>query len=473
MVILTAASLWAGNAFPADTARKIALVIGNSDYIDLPKLRNPRNDAQLMVATLRGIGFETSEAVDLNRQALTDRIRAFTFALRPGDIAVFYYAGHAVQVDGRNYLLPVDAAISSEKEVAAKGFRIDDMLDKTAKIDDTIKLVILDACRDNPFALRTRSAGTNDEEASRGGLARMETPPGSSNFYIAYSTAPGNRAYDGTGLNSPYTAALAQELKRPNLSISTVFNNVRNTVIKATGINGRSPQIPWESTSLTADLVLVSQEVASSIPPQSRPQTSPQLPPKVTKREPAPSPESTAKLVNPQSPPVPPKREGQQRTAAEWYELLNQIEDKITAIAPEELPAMIRKADRGDPLAQTVMANLYREGKVVARDYLKSSRYYRAAAKQRFAIAQHQLARYSVEGGVVAKNLPFAIELYEDALSQNYSPSLWNLGMLYTQGIGVPQDQVKGRDMMERAAKDSPFLTSSPWGVSVTPQSAK
>ncbi|WP_286619424.1 caspase family protein [Variovorax sp. J22R115] len=223
--------------------RRIALVVGNSNYPAVP-LPNPQNDAHLIAANLRKLGFEVNEQINLAVLPFRRALREFARrAQQAGVTSVFYYAGHGVQIDGRNYLLPVDLNLRDQEEVKDESIDIEELF--LSRLDRAggaagVRIVILDACRDNPFAGRTRSIAT------AGGLAEM----GARGALIAYASAPGAPAEDGpTGKNSVYTRALAQEMMVPGLEVEQMFKTVRMRVLRDT--NGR--QVPWVNTSLTSD----------------------------------------------------------------------------------------------------------------------------------------------------------------------------------------------------------------------------
>ena len=230
--------LWHGEASFAAESR-IALVIGNSGYTIAPPLANPANDARLMAETLRGLGFDVIERIDADRETiqtaafeLQDRL----IAAGKDAVGLFYYAGHGVQVGGENYLVPLGADIKQEREVAIKAVSASFVLQQMEFAENRMNFVILDACRNNPLTRGFRSATR--------GLARMDAPRGS---LVAYSTGPGSVAADGTGINSPYTLALAEAMRVPGLAAEQMFKRVRNSVMAETNGN----QTPWEESSLT------------------------------------------------------------------------------------------------------------------------------------------------------------------------------------------------------------------------------
>jgi len=217
--------------------RRTALVIGNGSYKSAP-LRNPANDARDMAKALRSLGFSVTHKQNATQREIETAIRKFGESLRKGGVGLFYYAGHGLQVNGINYIIPLGAEIREETEVKYEAVDARRVLDAMYNAGNAFNIVILDACRDNPLARSFRSGSS--------GLARMDAPKGT---IVAYSTSPGNVAFDGKGRNSPYTAALLEYMDDGGLTIEQVFKKCRRRIYSAT--NGK--QIPWESTSLTGD----------------------------------------------------------------------------------------------------------------------------------------------------------------------------------------------------------------------------
>ncbi len=224
--------------------QRIALVIGNGAYDDAP-LANTVNDARLMAATLRRVGFEVIERTDVDQAALKRLIQTMGDRLiEAGEdsVSLFYYAGHGVQVGGENYLIPIGARIGRESDVDIEAVSASAVLRTFEFADNAINIVILDACRNNPYRRSFRSPAR--------GLALMQAMRGA---LVAYSTAPGNVAADGDGLNSPYTKALAQAIPKPGYPIERVFKAVRVAVMQETN----EQQVPWEASSLTGEFHFV------------------------------------------------------------------------------------------------------------------------------------------------------------------------------------------------------------------------
>ncbi|OQA30859.1 MAG: Caspase domain protein [Betaproteobacteria bacterium ADurb.Bin341] len=220
--------------------KRYALVIGNAAYKTSP-LSNPVNDASDVAAKLRALGFEVILKTNTTLREMSRAITQFGERLDPGSVALFYYAGHGIQAKGRNYLIPVDAEIASEAAVRSEAVDVDQLLEQLAPA--SVSMVILDACRNNPYERRFRGGRGS-------GLAQIDAPKGT---LIAYATAPGKVAADGEGRNGLYTAQLLQALDQPGVKVEDVFKQVRIKVAQAS----RDQQIPWEASSLTGDFFFV------------------------------------------------------------------------------------------------------------------------------------------------------------------------------------------------------------------------
>jgi hypothetical protein len=213
--------------------RRTALVIGNSTYNSGP-LKNPVNDAVDMAAALKRTGFTVTLKKDANLQEMVEAIEDFGNSLKRGGVGLFYYAGHGVQVSGINYLLPISARINKESDVRFQAVDAGRILAEMENANNSLNIVLLDACRDNPF-------GRTFRNASRGLAIVTHAPTGT---FISYSTGAGQVARDGTGKNSPYTSAVLQYMQEPGVPITDVFIKVRQKLRKETG------QVPWELSSL-------------------------------------------------------------------------------------------------------------------------------------------------------------------------------------------------------------------------------
>ncbi len=225
-------------AFPGQSAgKRVALVIGNSSYKDSPLL-NPVNDARAISAALKESGFTVIAKENIDQRGMLSALREFGDQLRDGGVGIFYYAGHGMQIKGRNYLIPVGASIEREDEVAYSAVDAQAVLDKMEAAGNGTNIMILDACRNNPFTRSTRSG--------QAGLAQMDAPVGT---LVAFATSPGAVASDGGGQNGLYTQHLLTAMRQQGAKVEDVFKQVRANVRR----DSQGKQVPWESTSLEGD----------------------------------------------------------------------------------------------------------------------------------------------------------------------------------------------------------------------------
>ena len=254
--LLIAAALAQGAAAQVTQGRKeqrLALVIGNSAYKASP-LPNPVNDARAMADALKATGFTVIRKENASLKDMTLALREFGDRLKKGGVGLFYYAGHGMAVKGRNFLIPVDAEIQREDEVSFNALDAGAVLDKMESAGNRLNLVILDACRNNPFARSFRSASQ--------GLAQMDAPVGT---LVSFATAPGQVASDGEGKNGLFTQHLLENIKRPGLKIEDLFKAVRVSVRR----DSQGKQVPWEASSLEGDFYFIAAPAAA--PPTPAP----------------------------------------------------------------------------------------------------------------------------------------------------------------------------------------------------------
>ena len=268
------------------TEKRVALIIGVGKYQNASELTNPPNDARLVAPLLEKLGFETEIAIDPDYEAMKRAIRNFGRRLEGARVALFYYAGHGLQVAGRNYLLPVEVALAREQDLRYEAFDVQAILDEM-DAPGRVNLIFLDACRDNPLA-RSLAGHLGQRSAAVGqGLAQVETTV--SGTLIAYATDPGKVALDGTGSNSPFTEALARHIATPALDVRQMLTRVRADVQKAT--NGH--QRPWVNESLDADFYFVPQ---AAQPPPPEPDAV-GAPPKLRSSPPSPFSNTSPEIV--------------------------------------------------------------------------------------------------------------------------------------------------------------------------------
>jgi hypothetical protein len=319
-VVLIVWAAFCGEAM-AQAERRVALVIGNGSYREAP-LRNPVNDSRAMAIALEETGFAVTRIENADRLAMQRAVLAFGKALSRDAIGLFYYAGHGMQVRGTNYLIPINAQAQSEDEVEVEAVDVNYVLARMATAENRLNIVILDACRDNPFARAFRSGGR--------GLAAITAPTGT---LIAYATAPGATAADGTGANGLFTGELITAVSQAGLRVEDVFKRTRMAVVE----KSRGRQTPWESSSLMGDFYFqpTTAPVAAAAPPP-RPVPAPAPPP--------PAPVAAAAAVAPSAPvaapPPPAAPMGPPRSMhaldcpAPGLVLKTSAGERLTAIAP-------------------------------------------------------------------------------------------------------------------------------------------
>ncbi|MGO4712327.1 caspase family protein [Bradyrhizobium sp. 2TAF24] len=226
----------------AHAQSRVALVIGQSAYRSVTELPNPANDARMMAQLLTDAGFDVISTADLSQTDMRTAVSKFAGKIAdtgPDTIALLFYAGHGLQIDGENFLVPVDVDPKREADIPLQAVRLNDVLNTLASVPSRMRILLLDACRNNPFPELARTAGH--------GFAMVDAKANAAGTFISYSTSPGAEAEDGRGVNSPYTTALLKAAREPGLSIEETFKRVRVAVNQDT--SGR--QTPWDSSSLT------------------------------------------------------------------------------------------------------------------------------------------------------------------------------------------------------------------------------
>lgn len=256
-IVICALALWPSLAA---AEKRVALVIGNSDYENAAPLKNPVNDATDVSAKLKELGFDVVVGTDLDQTGMRRAVKEFSYKLEGADTALFFYAGHAVQVGKTNYLAPIDTDLQQERDLDFETISLDFVhrqMERSAKTN----LLFLDACRDNPLTRRlvraSRSQGSDGQ-----GLARLDTS--GEGTLIVYATQPDNVALDGDGRNSPFTTALLNHIERPNVEISSLMTDVRREVYESTN----EQQLPWTNSSLLGQFYFNPQEVQQPTAPQ-------------------------------------------------------------------------------------------------------------------------------------------------------------------------------------------------------------
>ena len=244
LLALVSMAMFALPASDAVAGRRVALVIGNSSYKFTSTLENPKNDATDVSSAFKAFGFEVFEGVDLDKSAMERLMRDYAGALAGAEVGLFFYAGHGLQVNGVNYLVPIDAQLLTPASLDFELVRLE-LIQRTMERETATYILFLDACRNNPLARNlARSLGTRSTQIGRG-LATVEAGHGT---LISFSTQPGNVALDGTGRNSPFAEALVKHIARQGDDLSSILIKVRTDVMETT----RRNQVPWEHSSLTS-----------------------------------------------------------------------------------------------------------------------------------------------------------------------------------------------------------------------------
>ena len=389
--------------------KRIALVIGNNDYKEAP-LKNPAHDAEDIAEALRGLGFIVHSKLNANQREIEDAVKGFVGEIQNGDVGLFYFSGHGVQVHGENYLMPVGGSIESETDVRYKAVNAGLILGKMEESRNRTNIFILDACRNNPFkGFRSLSKG----------LTMMDAPVGT---FIAYATAPGSVAADGTDRNSPYAKHLMQALKMKGVPIEKVFKQVLREVRKETEGN----QVPWIASSLQDDFYFNPDDNSFPVTEPARATASPgsELPDykEQIEREKRESEQEIAKL-----------REARRVAALERERL------------EREKQEMQRERERVaslPPLAPSRRAPS-EESEVVRLERL---------ASQGSAAAQYDLGCFYRDGRGVSRDAAEAVKWYRKAAENGNSAAQYNLGLIYKNGNGAAKDQAEARKWFQKAA---------------------
>lgn len=490
---------------PAFADKRVALVIGNSIYRNVARLENPANDAILMARTLKDLGFVLiggGAQLDLDKSAMDKAVQAFGRQVQGANVAMFYYAGHGVQVHGSNYLVPVDANPTRPADVDFQMLDLSLVLDQMQNSGTRLNLVILDACRNNPF-------GGRGLRALAGGLAQIPVPDGT---MISYATQPGNVAQDGEGGHSPYTRALAATIKRPGLDLFQAFNEVGLAVKRETG----GAQQPWVSSSpINGDFYFAGRGTVTTAgapdahaPPQPVGQ-------EASLTESASTPpggdavitDCDREAANPSDPQRPKGVSGVLLTqirivpalaacnramrdhpgvarfvyeaarvahAQKDYTLARQLYEKAAGLAYAASYVNLgvlsylglggrkdydaardwyeKAVAANDPAGLNQIGWLYEHGAGEPKDYAQALQWYQKAIAAGVTVANSNLGRLYLNGEGVQKDVVRARSLFETAATDGDPTGTRLLGYLYDNGIGVAQDLTKARQLYETAA---------------------
>ena len=463
--------------------KRIALVIGNNQYKESP-LRNPTHDAEDIANVLRGLGFTVQTKINADQRGMEDAVKEFVREIQNGDVGLFYFSGHGVQVGGENYLIPVGDSIEFETDVRYKAVNAGLILGRMEESRNRTNIFILDACRNNPFkGFRSMSKG----------LTMMDAPVGT---FIAYATAPGSVAADGTDRNSPYAKHFMQALKLKGMKIEEVFKQVLREVRNET----QGKQIPWTASSLQDDFWFNPGNTSLPAPEPARITVSPgsEAPDykEQIEREKRESEQEIAKL-----------REARRVAALERERIERekqelQRERERVAPLPAETPKVTRSPDyreevirllsiksrgghpahsavkglnnmykdpeavkwfrqageQGDPVAQVMLGRMFHWGHElgigVPTDNAEAMKWYRKAADQGYAEGQCLMgfAYYSGDLGV-AKNCGEAVKWYRKAADQRDAWAQYSMGLMLLWGLWCCQRLFRGEEVVSKGCR--------------------
>jgi uncharacterized caspase-like protein len=477
--IFAAFFLCAGMDSAAHAEKRVALVIGNSAYQSAPVLPNSAADARLMSDTLLSLGFFVvggGARLDLDKPGFDAALHEFGKQLIGADIALFYYAGHGVETHGLNYLVPVDAHPLDEGDVFAQGVGTSGILDQMDKSGARINLVLLDACRDNPF----RDRGVR---STTGGLAQMQAPPGT---LISFATQPRSVSLDGDDGHSPYTRALAETMQKPGFGLFKTFNEVGLAVEKAT----QGQQLPWVSSSPISGNFYFAGKPA---PQESAPSSAAASGAPIQEVRLSPSDDSLRRdLVTDcdrlaampydtgHAPGVPGLETGRINVTAATAACNDAIaqypqvarftfEAGRVAYARKDYAEARRLYEKAAAAGYTIAMNnigaLYEGGAGVARNYDEAARWYAKAAAAGEPIAMVDLGWQYETGHGVKKDYAEARRLYETAVKAGVPAAMNNLGLMYLYGKGVPRDYGEAKRLFEQGIALSEPSTMNGLGV--------
>ena len=419
---------------------RVALVVGNSAYTHIGRLPNPDNDAADISAALRRLGFEVTTEFDADRVELTEALRAFTRRSAGADVSLVFYAGHGIEMDGVNYLVPVGARLERDVDVRFETVTVDDLLVSTSGA--SLRLVILDACRNNPLA-RSMQRTAATRTVSGGSFADLNEDLLGDETLVAYAAAAGTTAADGRGRNSPYTAALLSHLETP-LEIGLLFRRVRAQVLAAT--NGA--QRPHEYHSLvgehylTRTLVTGASVTVSAAVPADPASADPPRP------GPAEIDVTELSIAALRELAVAGDVEAQTELGERYEHSRGVVQDYSVAVSWYR-----RAAEQGHAPAQAALGFMYGNGRGVVLDGTEAVRWYRRAAEQGNVRAQNNLGVRYANGQGVRWDDEEAVRWFRRAAEQGQGFAQANLGSMYENGRGVERDRVEAIRWYSRAAE--------------------
>ena len=474
-ITLLLAAVLIASASVSRAAGRVALVVGNSTYAHIGRLPNPENDAAAVSAALRRLGFEVTTTLDAGLTELNQALRMFTRHSTGADVALVFYAGHGLEMDGVNYVVPVDARLERDVDVRYETATLEDLVAST--VGASLRLVILDACRNNPLA-RSMQRTVARRSVSGGSFGEFDEDLLGDETLVAYAAAAGTTAADGRGRNSPYTAALLSHLETP-LEIGLLFRRVRAEVLEAT--NGE--QRPHEYHSLVGEHYLTrrlpagaSVTVTAAAPPEPVPADPPRPDPPATDvtelslaalRDLAEAGHAAAQTELGERYEHGRGVEEDYGVAVSWFRRAAEQDHAPGQAAlgflygsglgverddAEGLRWTRRAAEQGNARAQNNLGVMYGTGRGVREDHAEAVRWYRRAADQGHAGGQNSLGFAYQRGRGVRQDHEEAVRWYRRAADQSHAGGQANLGLMYETGRGVREDHEEAARWYRRAA---------------------
>lgn len=476
MPVATAHAATMDNRMVGQNAPRIALIIGNANYQQPEwQLKNPINDVSDMTAKLKKLGFETISITNASLLEMERAIRRFGDMLEQKKaVGLFYYSGHAVQIDGQNFLLPTDFRAHREDEIRYQSMNVNLVLDKMEGARNPLNILILDACRDNP--------GKGTRSVKSRGLAQLNT--NASGVLIAFATAPGKTASDGEGRNGLYTKHLLKYIDEPNLKLEDVFKKVRAS-IRAEAAD----QIPWENSSIDGDFYFVRHETTQASPPAAQNGTAPNEQMKVEilfwesikesqnqadfqaylRKYPNGNFTELAKnriilLQNRavseqrsiQQPPPPPVTRPTPTKAS--------TTSPTIALTETDLDNLSKKAGKGDALSLQTLIQAAKTGNALSQYYLglaylelkndpEAMKWFKSAATKGLAKAENQVGLMHEHARSVPQDFIEAAKWYLKAAQKGDADGQYNIGRLYERGSGVDRNYQTAEEWYKKAAE--------------------
>lgn len=409
-----------GLAGPAAAAERIALLIGISDYRSIPPLKNTVNDATDLSDTLKGIGFEVTTLINVSGAELRSSLEKFSFKAETADLALIYFAGHGVEVQGENFLIPVDADVQSNKDIQQQAVSLKDFL-RTVDGARKMRIVILDSCRDNPFGDTidlTQPVAAGDGSQTTRGASGLAPPSPDRGTMVAFAARDGNVALDGEGDNSPFALALMDKLTRPELEISLMFRAVRDDVLQRTG-NRQEPHTYGSLTGIPFHLAsLGERDQTLALGLKGRVEAWSKINPDL---------EEQYKVL----------AEEQKDVRAMIVLGMMRLHPESPRYDPDAARAYLEQAAAlGDPEAMYELGRLYETGIGAPSDPKKALSYYKASARQDYGPALSDMGFFQIEGMLgLVPDTDKGIQYFRRGAEQRNAPAMFNYASMIDDGF--------------------------------------